>query len=504
MNGRRPIELKSDGSIPHDAFSGWPEWPLAGAPSNEPTDPDLIATLMWTEAALQAPHRNAARVLGWIRHLLDAQRPLQGRETEFLKVYDRLASGPPQAFAAVWSDPRAYHWTRVAHRLVGELPALEPLALHLSQFKVFALGLAVLTSEDWTFEEPLQVDAPFAIPGTRWSLDGPEVIDILGIRDGKVLLMHGGDEHAVELGPGPLSSVPGLEVLRCPVAVQGDYELWIHPHALNVPAFEITEPSLRAGLAYHEQQIGLVTNTLSSMARHAPRTFGHFAGMIRLAGLKPASWGGFDDFSEPELTGSFVASVVENPLELGDHFIHEFQHNRLSCIEESGSLFEAEGNTATAPNYYSPWRNKPRGLYGLFHGVYVFVAVHDYWMRVHETARLDAAASDYVLDRVIRIPLQLELGVAVLDQHANLTPLGRSILDELTRNVARIRDAVQTVGLPDDTLAFRAEEDGSYSPETADEGRHMTVRESVLEHVRRYDVNNQAAGVLGEVPAARP
>src|SRR6185436_7164280 len=121
---------------------------------------------------------------------------------------------------------------------------------------------------------------------------------------------------------------------------------------------------------------------------------------------------------------SFIASVVYNPLEMADHFIHEFQHNRLSFIEECGPLFEP---SAEAERCYSPWRDKPRALYGLFHGVYVFVAVCRYWLQVFLANDVGPSDRNYVVDRLVRLPRQLALGVGVLRRYARLTPLGRAI-----------------------------------------------------------------------------
>jgi hypothetical protein len=452
----------------------WPRWPLRGDPESDPGDPSLIASLMWSDAACSAPRRNAAQVLDSITQTREA-----AQASEFLDIHQRFAAGPPAAVDAVWAEPRAYHWTRVGHRLL-DAEAQGDVGRHLDQFKAFALGLALRTNSDWTFASPLTVELPFAVPGSRLSLDGSGPAEIAGVVDGELNVV---TKDAV--------------LYECPVAVQNEYRLKIHPHAFNVPAFEITEPPLKAGLEYHEQQVELVNKTLASVHRYAPQTYADFSTTIRMAALKPREWGGFDDFSEPELPGSFVASVIANPMEMGDHFIHEFQHNRLSCIEESGPLFEEAGNTASAPNYYSPFRNKPRGLYGLFHGVYVFVAVHDYWLKIFETEAVEGRAMDYVTDRVIRIPLQLELGVSVLKRHANLTTLGRTILDELDKHVARIHEEGERAGVPNDAPAVKVGGEGDYSAETGEgSDRPLSVRDAVLEHVKNHDVNHQVADVL--------
>ena len=68
--------------------------------------------------------------------------------------------------------------------------------------------------------------------------------------------------------------------------------------------------------------------------------------------------------------------------------------------------------------YTSPWRDKPRGLYGIFHGVYVFLAVARYWLDVFTSGRGDASQRAYAVDRLLRLPMQLALAVGVLERHA--------------------------------------------------------------------------------------
>jgi HEXXH motif-containing protein len=242
-----------------------------------------------------------------------------------------------------------------------------------------------------------------------------------------------------------------------------------------------------------------VEAALQNTERYAPAIFAHFRRTIRVAALKPRAWGGYDDFSEPELPGSFFASVVSNPLELADHFIHEFQHNRLSCIEEYGPLFDAtRGDAFGDARFYSPWRDKLRALYGLFHGVYVFIAVGRYWRNVHVDSSLRAEDRVYVVDRLLRLPRQLRLAVAVLRRFARLTPMGQTILEQFVCDVDDLQRAVEDVGLPADAAAWHVAEDGRYVREVSDDGRPLTVAESLQEHLRRNDAHQQCAGLLPE------
>lgn len=519
MNGEWQFDLTAaPDDHAGDVLSAWPSWPVLLPRRDEIRESRFDpAALLWADTdVFRDPFANSARVLAGIRGTLRRRRPLAGAEGEFLELCDRAAASAPPAVAVVWSDPLAYHWTRVAYQLLGACLAGAPvprpvapyceglgaadasraLALHLDRFKAFALGVAVLTGTDRPFARPLRVALPFAIPGTRRALEGEGTAEVEGFTDGRLRLKADGENWA--LAPSGYSGDPAPVRLRPGVVVQHDgYELLVQPAAFNVPGLEIGAPVLRAGRPFHERHAPLLEAGLGRVARYAPETFAGFRRAVRLAGLKPRDWGGFDDMSDPELPGSFVASVTLNPLEFGDHLVHEFQHNRLSFIEEYGPLFDsAPGGT----DYYSPWRDKPRALYGVFHGVYVFVAVCRYWLNVHAAADTGPADRAYAVDRLLRLPRQLALAVGMLSRHARLTPMGRAILGQLGRDADAVRREVGRASLPADAPALKVAEDGTYAPEfKREDGRPITVRECLREHLRRNDTAGQCAGLADDV-----
>jgi hypothetical protein len=169
----------------------------------------------------------------------------------------------------------------------------------------------------------------------------------------------------------------------------------------------------------------------------------------------------------------------------------------LSFIEECGPLFDT-GDDATG--YYSPWRDNARSLYGVFHGVYVFLGVYSYWRAVHDADAIEPVVRDYAVDRVVRLPLQLELARRVLERHARLAPLGRTLLDQLGRDIHTLRAAATRDGLPVDAPAFVATQDGTYMREASRvTGRLLSVREAVAEHAAHHEAASQCAGLIDDL-----
>jgi HEXXH motif-containing protein len=261
----------------------------------------------------------------------------------------------------------------------------------------------------------------------------------------------------------------------------GTYRVRVTPEPFAVPDWPLAEPALEAGRAYHAAHAGLVEDTLATLADAVPTTFDAFARIIRVIGLKPRDAGGYDDFSNPELPGTFVASVRPDPVVLADHFVHELQHNKLSFVEELGSLFD---DSQPAGRCYSPWRDDHRSPYGVFHGVYVFLGVHEYWSNV-DAQELSGDRGAFARDQVARIPLQLALAVDVLEREAPLTRFGAAILAELTRAVEQVR--AEAVLDADDVPAYVAlEADGGFERQRSLEGHPRSVRDAVDQHLARH------------------
>jgi hypothetical protein len=280
-----------------------------------------------------------------------------------------------------------------------------------------------------------------------------------------------------------------------PTARCDGYSVVVNPAPFDLPGWEKGEPAVAAGVAFHEHHVPLVEQTLGVMHRYAPDDFAAFRRVIRMIGLKPAHAGGYDDFSEPMLPGSFIASVVENPIVMADHFIHELQHNRLSFVEERGPLFDRD---QAAGGYYSPWRESARSLLGVFHGVYVFLAVHRYWEAVLCDA--DDGIAAYALDRVVRLPAQLALAVRMLQEYASLTPLGTALLDDLTARVDTVQSEAEKAGLQRDLPAFVATDDGAYVRQTgAIDGAPMTVVGALREHLASHAAGAQCAALVADL-----
>jgi HEXXH motif-containing protein len=477
------------------------------------------ADILWNDHDLyQARYQKTGAALIAIAQALERNRPLGGDEAEFLELFQRMVSADPDAFTTVWRDPAAYFWVRLAYEFVGNClapgvlsslaqsvsqarhttDAKSSLKAHLADFKRFVLALGVVTGTNQAFATPLEVLLPFAIPSTRLVIAGEGKlslsIDALVGRDLQVT--HRGLKQRLTLVPSLSTeslSTESLTVRESPVALAHDYSLMLQPEAFNLPGLKEGAPLLALPPSYQTEHLGLTAQALELMHRHCPKTFEHFREVIRLIALKPSEAGDYSNISHSDLPGSFVISVANDPYLMADFFIHEFHHNRFFFVEELGAFFTQErDNLALRNEFYSPFRDDLRPLHGIFHGLYVYLAVWRFWLAVYRSGETSGLRRDAVRDQIAVIAIQIALAVAQLKRHAEFTTHGAELFTAMAAESAHIQELTRALKFPRDLLSIRCGDDGGLSIRR-EEGsdRPLTVRRALLRHAEQYDLNHQ-------------
>lgn len=486
-------------------------------------------------SALAARVEKSATALVAVARTLRRAPELAPDAAAFLELFDRVADLPPDAFTRVWStDPGTYLWTHRAFDLVaacvGGAPltpelgeyaralgletARATLAHHLEDFKGIALAAHLDAGRDCRFATPWTVALPWAIPGRALAIEGAGRVRITGLAAGAIEILDGGRRVAVAPRPARAETATAADdatapTLRsCPVVRHAGCEIRLQPQAFHLPGIDCAEPVLAAGVAYQEAHRSDVVDALALVARFHPETMAQMRAYLHVIALKPRAAGGFTNLTHSDLPGAFIAGMVRNPAELADTFIHEMHHGRLFALEDLGPLFDQAARDALYDErYYSPWRDDPRPLRGILHGVYVYVPVCVYWQRLLASGALAGDAAAYALDRVLRIRLQLELGLDQLETHAVLTPRGRALLDRVRTELEVIRARIAAARLPADAPALVCAEDGGIHPERGADGHALSVRAAVHTHAARADRlpgRDRATPLVGSDRAADP
>lgn len=142
---------------------------------------------------------------------------------------------------------------------------------------------------------------------------------------------------------------------------------------------------------------------------------------------------GYDDArhlsaSYAEVVGTAYLSLHPDRMTMTEALIHEFSHNKLNALWLEDKLLI----NGFSPLFSSPVRPDPRPLHGVLLAVHAFIPVARLYERMlesdHELSRSPAFKARYR-----KIIAGNHEGLATLLEHAEATPVGRGVLDELER-----------------------------------------------------------------------
>lgn len=140
-------------------------------------------------------------------------------------------------------------------------------------------------------------------------------------------------------------------------------------------------------------------------------------------------------FSDNISPGALYISVKQNesilsPFFIADSLIHEYRHQKLYILE---SLYPI--SLKNEPLVSSPWRDDPRPPSGLFHAIFVFLKLLEFWKFIDWKFPNEKNINSKQEKRSITNKLQC--GIEVLKTCA-LTPLGEEFLNFFEKEIERL------------------------------------------------------------------
>jgi HEXXH motif-containing protein len=460
-------------------------------------DPEVfLHRIDHTAALMAAVARAAARLPG-----------LEAGGSAYAATFSRVRDLGPEVLGAVCGDPYAHFWAQTAFDLASAVARGEPnprraaayvrdlgtedpraiLAEHLLQFGRLAIGAALVAETDLELPRAVRVSLPTAVPALAAALLGNAEVELLGVERGCIR-----------------SSAGPLEPAACPVARVPGCELPLQPHGYAAPGIGWSPAAGRSTFEVQERHRDLVERALRLIARHLPDALEPLDRFIRWVAINPVSEMDDTNFvSDSNLLGSFAVLGIDNPWVVASACIHEMHHNRLFCIEELDGFLEGERlGTHDDAEYYSPWREQPRPLRGILHGLYVYVPEARYWQSCAAATDAPEPALALARDRVVRIRLQQEIALHQLERFGRFTARGAELFRQLAEDT---RDTIASSRrlVPDDVPATYIETDGTVVRRRSDDGsRPLSSRQVAADHLRSFDRLGQLAGVSVEAVSA--
>ena len=138
-------------------------------------------------------------------------------------------------------------------------------------------------------------------------------------------------------------------------------------------------------------------------------------------------------FSDNSVPGALYVQLMRGneqieASDLADSIIHEHRHQKLYMLQRIRPIVNAD-----YPLVASPWREELRPPTGLFHALYVFVELLDFWDFYRDTQELGEKA----IRECSRIKSQLESGFKVVET-CDLTADGRTMLNLLYKKYSKL------------------------------------------------------------------
>ncbi|GLY34810.1 HEXXH motif domain-containing protein [Amycolatopsis sp. NBRC 101858] len=352
----------------------------------------------------------------------DLYRPLPSPETAW-ELLARVERAAPQALEAILAHPYTGTWVGYTTRLYRQdVTGVCPFWVHAGHVHCLAAAAAVRAKIHFETELPvwrgkvalptlgmahLPAEAPFTVAEIR---GGPGGVEIRA------------RNSRVRLPARPSTDAPGWLGLREAVSWSGDQRLAVRLDDLD-PYRGLYEPiaperlnptELESWRTVLDKAWQLLTERMPELAEALP---------VGLDSLVPAPAVPFrqPSASTGEAFGSAIVAYGDDPATLAAALVHEFQHIRLGGLLHLVQLSRDDRRE----RLYAPWRDDPRPLGGVLHGIYAFFGVTAFWRACAAADPADElAAFEFALWRG-----QVWRTLAAVRVDESLTAAGRRFLE---------------------------------------------------------------------------
>jgi hypothetical protein len=166
--------------------------------------------------------------------------------------------------------------------------------------------------------------------------------------------------------------------------------------------------------------IGLVDSSIIQYFKEVPN---FFVPLIGPEDTLPSS-------SNTSVDAMFWYSATHQPLLMAEMIVHELSHQRLFRLQDKDPLIDPEvhGSGWDICEIYSPWRDDPRPINGVFHGFVVFTEAAKFWMSLINQGGLQPEDQDISKRRMTMLALQLDHAKKSL-ANCTYTEFGKSVFD---------------------------------------------------------------------------
>jgi hypothetical protein len=161
--------------------------------------------------------------------------------------------------------------------------------------------------------------------------------------------------------------------------------------------------SIDAILSVIDKAVNYVSQTDAYNSSYFSGTTNFFVPLIPPDGALPSS-------SNSSIDTMFWHSITDNPLLMAEIIVHELSHQKLFRLQDIDPLIDSNfhGSAWESCTIYSPWRDDPRPINGVFHGFVVFTEACKFWFSLINSGELSPVEENISKRRFTMLVLQLE------------------------------------------------------------------------------------------------
>ncbi|MBE1501205.1 HEXXH motif-containing protein [Amycolatopsis lexingtonensis] len=284
----------------------------------------------------------------------------------------------PDALDEVLAHPYTGSWAGHTTRLLRQLTTdPRPLWVHIGHVHALAAAAAVRARID-TFQVRVPVwrgDVALPTLGLAQLGSAPEAETAeLKSAGGRIEIVTG--DHVVVLPADPSADAPGWRGIRTAELGTGRRRFSVRLDDVD-PYRGLFGPSAPDRLAPADLDTwrGLLAQAWDLIVRLLPEFADALPAGLDTIVPRPRFPFRLPSASSGEAFGSALICQPEDPVTLAAALVHEFQHIRLGGLLQLVRL-HTEDRTE---RLYAPWRDDPRPLGGVVHGIYAFFAVTEFY-----------------------------------------------------------------------------------------------------------------------------
>jgi HEXXH motif-containing protein len=346
----------------------------------------------------------------------------------------RVQQHAPDVVETILAHPYTGSWAGYTTRLCRQdVTGVCPFWVHLGHVHSLAAAAAVRAGASFDAELPIW-QGTVSLPTLGMvRLPGGEAFGVAQVFAGSDGIVVRNRQAEVRL-PADLSvETAGWHPIRRITSWYGDQRLSVRLDDLD-PYRGLYEPIPPRRLTALEVESWrtVVDDAWQLLATHLPGIAAALPAGLESLVPAPAVAFRLPSASTGEAFGSAIVAYSNDPEQLAAALVHEFQHIRLGGIQHLATLHTDDPRE----RLYAPWRDDPRPIGGVLHGIYAFSGVAAFWRALaaaepgNELASFEFAMWRGASWRTLR----------ALHQDKSLTGTGRRFLDGIAAEIAPWQD----------------------------------------------------------------